>query len=257
MLIDWFTVVAQALNFVILVWLLKRFLYKPILNAIDAREQRIASELAAADAKQAEAQKERDTFQAKNEEFDKQRASLMSKAEEDAKTERQRLLDEARKAAVALTAKRQEALQNEEHSLHQALEQRTQQEVFAIARKTLTDLGGIGMEERMVAAFVRKLGELNPEQKGLLVSTLKTLPNPPTVRTAFDLPPAQRASVEGAIKETLGTGTQVRFETVPELIGGIALIANGQKVAWDISDYLTSLKEGIGELLKENGEHEA
>jgi F-type H+-transporting ATPase subunit b len=44
MLIDWFTVGAQALNFLILVWLLKRFLYKPILDAIDAREKRIAAD---------------------------------------------------------------------------------------------------------------------------------------------------------------------------------------------------------------------
>ena len=44
MLIDWFTVVAQVVNFLILVWLLKRFLYKPILDAIDAREKRIAKE---------------------------------------------------------------------------------------------------------------------------------------------------------------------------------------------------------------------
>ena len=51
MLIDWFTVGAQAVNFLILVWLLRQFLYKPILNAIDAREKRIASELADANAK--------------------------------------------------------------------------------------------------------------------------------------------------------------------------------------------------------------
>ena len=43
MLIDWFTVIAQMLNFLILVWLLKRFLYQPILDAIDAREKGIAS----------------------------------------------------------------------------------------------------------------------------------------------------------------------------------------------------------------------
>ena len=55
MLIDLFTVGAQALNFLVLVWLLKRFLYKPILNALDAREKRIARELADADAKTAEA----------------------------------------------------------------------------------------------------------------------------------------------------------------------------------------------------------
>ena len=51
MLIDWFTVGAQVVNFVILVWLMKHFLYKPILSAIDAREKRIASELAAANTK--------------------------------------------------------------------------------------------------------------------------------------------------------------------------------------------------------------
>src|SRR6202035_1192261 len=99
MLIDWFTVGAQALNFVILVWLMKRFLYKPILNAIDAREKKIAAELADAGAKKAEAQKEKDDFKHKNEEIDQQRVALMTKATEDAKAERQRLFDEARKKA--------------------------------------------------------------------------------------------------------------------------------------------------------------
>jgi len=49
MLIDWFTVGAQIVNFLILVWLLKHFLYKPILDAIDAREKKIAAELADAE----------------------------------------------------------------------------------------------------------------------------------------------------------------------------------------------------------------
>src|SRR5271167_4252962 len=113
MLIDWFTVGAQALNFIILVWLLKRFLYKPILNAVDAREKRIAAELADADAKKAEAQKERDEFLHKNEEFDQQHAALLSKATDEAKAERQRLLDEARKAVDALSSQRRESLRND------------------------------------------------------------------------------------------------------------------------------------------------
>src|ERR1022692_4569833 len=80
MLIDWFTVGAQALNFLILVWLMRRFLYQPILHAIDEREKHVATELANADAKKAEAQKEHDEFQRKNAEFDQQRAALLSKA---------------------------------------------------------------------------------------------------------------------------------------------------------------------------------
>src|ERR1700675_2768575 len=140
MLIDWFTVIAQVVNFLILVWLMKRFLYRPILNAIDAREKRIAKELADADAKKAEAQKERDEFQKKNEEFDRRRAALLTKATDEAKAERQRLLDEARKSADALSAKRQESLVNDAQSLNQALSHLTQKEVFSITRKALTDL---------------------------------------------------------------------------------------------------------------------
>src|SRR5450432_2061894 len=104
MLIDWFTVAAQAINFLILVWLLKRFLYKPILDAIDEREKGIAAQLAQAEAKKAEAQKEQGDFQDKNEAFDQERASLLKHATDEAKAERQRLLDEARNDADELRA---------------------------------------------------------------------------------------------------------------------------------------------------------
>src|SRR5450432_4022760 len=146
MLIDWFTVGAQTFNLLILVWLMKRYLYQPILHAIAAREKRIATELADADAKKAEAQKERDEFQHKNEEFDQTRAALLSQATDAANAERQRLLDEARQAADALSAKRQEALRNDAHNLNQAISRRTQQEVFSIVRKALTDLATTSLE---------------------------------------------------------------------------------------------------------------
>ncbi len=73
--------------------------------------------------------------------LDQQRAILLSKATDEAKTERQRLLGEARNEADALTAKRQEALRNEALNLNQAVRRRTQQEVFAITRKTLDGTG--------------------------------------------------------------------------------------------------------------------
>jgi F-type H+-transporting ATPase subunit b len=260
MLIDWFTVGAQALNFLILVWLMKRFLYQPILHAIDEREKRIAAELGDADAKKAEAQKESDEFQRKNEEFDQQRAELLSKAMEEAKAERQRLLDEARQAADALSAKRQETLRNDAHLLNQAISRRTQQEVFAIARKALTDLATTSLEERLGEVFTRRLREMDGQAKEGLAEALKTATEPSLVRSAFELPAEQRAVIQNALYETfsadpsmqLRTGVHIRFETAPDLISGIELITtNGQKVAWSIADYLVSLEKGVDELLKE------
>ncbi|MDX1267190.1 MAG: hypothetical protein R3311_07500, partial [Oceanisphaera sp.] len=99
MLINWFTVGAQVLNFLILVWLMKRFLYQPILNAIDAREKRIAAELADAAKKQAGALRERDQFIRKNREFEQQRAEQLERVAAEASAERRRLLEEAKLAA--------------------------------------------------------------------------------------------------------------------------------------------------------------
>src|ERR1700691_3995140 len=105
MLIDWFTVIAQAGNFLILVWLLKHFLYKPVLAAIDAREAKIAATLKEADAKKAEAQVERDNFKTQNDVLEANRAELLRKAADEANAERQRLLDGARQDAAALRSK--------------------------------------------------------------------------------------------------------------------------------------------------------
>jgi F-type H+-transporting ATPase subunit b len=252
MLINWFTVIAQAINFLILVWLLKRFLYKPILHAIDEREKGIATQLARAEAKKAEAQKERDDLQHKNEAFDQERAALLKKATDEAKAEGQGLLDEARKDADALRAKRQDALQNEQRNLSQEIVRWTQKEVFAIARKTLADLATTSLEERMSEVFVRRLRALTGAAKEQLAAALKNSTQPARVRSAFDLPPAQRSAIESAVKETLTPDAQLQFETAPELVSGIELSTSGQKVAWSIAEYLSTLEKSAGELLQKD-----
>jgi F-type H+-transporting ATPase subunit b len=255
--INCFTVIAQVINFLILVWLLKRFLYKPILHAIDEREKGIATQLAQAEAKKADAQQERDDFQHKNEAFDKERAALLSKATNEAQAERQRLLDEARKDAELVRAKRQEALRNEQRNLGQDITRWTQKEVFAIARKTLGDLAATSLEERMGEVFVQRLRALTGTAKEQLAVALKGLTQPARVRSAFDLPPEQHAAIQKALNETFSADIHIQFETVPELVSGIELTANGQKVAWSIADYLATLEKSAVELLHEDAKHDS
>lgn len=268
MLIDWFTVIAQIINFLILVWLLKRFFYQPILKALDARERRIAEELADAAAKKAEAKKERDEFERKNDDFEQQRAALFSKASDEAQAERQRLIAVARKETDDLCAKREEELKREYQSLSEALSRRIGAEVVAIARKVLADLANTTLEAHMADAFIKRIRELSPEEKGRLVSTIQmpVSTSPATgaatsvetagilVRSAFDLPAAQQKAIEIAIKEILGTEIPVRFEISPDLVSGIELIIRGYKMAWSIASYLASLEKEIGRLLKNRAE---
>lgn len=256
MLIDWFTVGAQGLNFVILVWLMKRFLYKPILNAIDVREKGIAAKLADAEAKKVEATKEQEDFHHKNEELDQQRAALLAKATDEAKSERERLLGEARKAADELSSKRRETLRREAHGLNQAIQARAQEEVFAIARRALTDLATTSLEERMGEVFTRRLRQMDAPAKATLGQALATAASPAVVRSAFELPPEQRAAIQNALNETFSTEVRVRFETAPELVSGIELATNGQKVSWTIADYLASMQKHVTELIEEHDKPE-
>ncbi|MFO7691716.1 MAG: F0F1 ATP synthase subunit delta [Vicinamibacterales bacterium] len=246
--IDWFTVGAQVVNFLILVWLLKRFLYQPVLDAIDAREKRIAAELADAGAKQSQARNERDELQHKNAEFDQQRGQLLNTAREEADTERQRLIEEARQAADALRVRQQDALARAHASLSGDIERRAREEVFAIARRTLADLAGTSLEERASEVFTRRVRELDDEAKRELALALTSSPEAAVVRSAFDLPPAQQAAIQEALNDVGSAVIPVRFETDPDVISGIEITANGRKVAWSIAGYLASLARSIGDV---------
>ena len=247
--IDWFTIAAQAINFLILVWLMKHFLYKPILNAIDTREKRLVAEIADANAKEAAAQQELNEFQQKNEAFDLQRDTLMSQMTEEAKAERQRLLDEARKAADDLSAKRQEILRNDILKMNQTISVKLREEVFSIARKTLADLGTPSLEKYLVEAFINHLREIDSKTKEVLVDDRKTSSDPAILRSAFDLPEEQRITIQNALNEIFSPEIHVQFETAPDLVSGIELAVNGQKMSWNIGHYLTSMEKEADKLM--------
>ncbi len=253
MLIDWFTVIAQVINFLILVYLLKRFLYKPILNAIDERDKRIALQLTEAEAKKEEAQNEYLKFQQLNDEIAKQKNDLLAAAEKNAAAERQHLLQNARKEYDLLRSSLQESLQNEQANLRHDLKSRAQQEVFEIVRKVLSDLAGSNLEMQIAQVFVQKLQAIGPEEKARLMSALHANGHPFMVRSAFELDGVSKAALEKAVKDLLGLDLQVQFGLAPEEVSGIELSANGFKITWTIADYLDSLEKRISELQQIRG----
>jgi F-type H+-transporting ATPase subunit b len=249
MLIDWFTVGAQLLNFLILVWLLKRFLYKPVLDAIDAREKRIAGELAKAASKLADAQREHDEFDRKNKAFEDERGALAAKAAKQNAEERDAVLKQARKDAEELRAKSAVALAADRTLLGRQVTRLAEREVFAIARKALADLASASLEERMGEVFTRRLRILDPKTKALLAEALHGSADPALLRSSFELPAADRASIQNALNEAFSAEVRVRFVTVPDAVCGIELMANGQKLAWSIADYLKTLEQELDALL--------
>jgi F-type H+-transporting ATPase subunit b len=205
-LIDWFTVGAQAVNFLILVWLLKRYLYRPVLAAIDAREKKVAGIISDARAQETKTKLAGEALRQRNEAFDRDRDGLMRAARGEGAAERERLFESARQDSQLLRSKLMQTLAAERAELGRQLSTRTQAEVFAVAHKALSDLAGASLEDRMIEVFITRLRGLSEPVAIGAVPTRAVL-----VRSAFAPSPAACASVEAAIRERLGADVAVRF----------------------------------------------
>lgn len=259
MLIDWFTVGAQALNFLLLVWLMKHFLYQPVLKAIDARETLIARQLADANQLKALAQQERTKFENKNTTFDQQQAARLCHMTKAVKSEGERLLKVARQTADEHASQRRLALQKDAQTLAQSLRQGIHQQVFAITRQTLGELAGIELEQAMVRLFTSRLHNLEGVAKARLTKALHTAPKTTTllsavpsaarIRSAFALGQDQQSTIQQALNQSFSTSVTLSFETAPRLISGIELLVNGEKLSWSIDTYLQQMEQEINSLL--------
>jgi len=236
MQIDWFTVGAQIVNFLVLVYLLKRFLYGPILRAMDRREERVTGRLREADAREEAAEQE---------------AERCRRKEQGLETARRERLEEARDEVEQLRVRWRDELEREKQALAGELRGEVAGFVGRALRATLDDLADGSLEERMVSVFVERLGKLDEPARAELREAVAEADEPPRVVTSFGLPEGQRERVLEALAGVLGEGVEVSFAESADLVCGIELRTPGTRLAWSVDGYVGDLEERIAESLRE------
>lgn len=249
MLIDWFTVIAQIINFLILVFLLRRFLYGPIVKMMNERRERIESDITAAERKRQEAREEISLYRRKNEELDAQREELLDQAKQAADTERRRLLAEAREEVETARTRWQQALEEEKETFLLDLRRRIGEHSYRVMRQALTDLADAELEEKITAVFLRRIADLPDKERNLLLEDADSDKSSLAVLTAFELPDAVRQEITAQLSWLASDGRDLQFNLNPDLIAGLELQAAGHKVAWSLDSYLDELEEEMREEL--------
>lgn len=173
---------------------------------------------------------------------------LVLEMKEEINVKREKLLHDAHQSAEAISTKRIASMQRAQKTLADEIARQTQDQVFAIARKTLRDLADTNLEERITQAFTRQLRDLNDNTKQDLADALTKSSEPVRVRSAFELTEEQQNAIRHGIKELTAGETPVHFEIAPNAIAGIELTSSGRKIAWSIDEYLTSMQKSISEL---------
>jgi F-type H+-transporting ATPase subunit b len=239
--INWITVAAQIVNFLVLVWLLKHFLYRPVLRAMDQREQRIVDRLGEAEEREQQAEEMVQRYQEKADELERRREDVLDETKEEADRQKNRLLDEAREEVAQTRANWQRQADQEKQEFLDNLGHHSAEVVQAIARHALQSLADAGLEERMVEVFIARLKSLDKDSR----KTMAQASGPVRVSSAFELESTLRSRLTRAIHEQLREGIEIDYQQSPELLCGIEIASGGQRVAWHLADYLDQLRERI------------
>jgi F-type H+-transporting ATPase subunit b len=242
-LINWFTVIAQIVNFLILVVLLKYLLYNRIVRAMDERKGKIQLHLKEAEEKEHAAEQEAESLRQKNRDFDEKREKMLAQAKEEADARRKEMTQEARHAVTNLRSVWQEAVQREKESFVQDLRKMAATQVYALARKAFEDLADAEPEERMVDVFLARIQKIKKKERDALVVSIKEAGNEVVIQSAFEVTSKMRKKVTQALHRHMNGEITPRYETTPGLIMGIELKTRGRKIAWNLEHYLDAMEE--------------
>lgn len=246
--LDWFTIVAQGINFLILLWLLKRFLYKPIIKGLDARENKIAGILMEAESTKAKAELLQSDYEKKLAAIAQQATQVTANAQEEAEAKASSIIDTAHQNADILVKKRLDALRLEVMHLKQEILRKSMLEVFAVSRKVLADLADTELENKMFEKLLTRLQQLDKQQTIELENALGSSGNHAVVRSIFALNSDQLTRLQQCLQAIFSTGQgkqsiQLTQSLVPELIIGIELSLSGWKLAWTAQQYLNDFQK--------------
>lgn len=243
--IDWFTVSAQIINFLILVWLLKRFLYRPILNAVEKREDCIAQKLRQAEEQQVEAQKIKDEYELLLYQWQQDREQRLFVLEEELKQEKMKLMQEINNSYEDLKNSQKQIALREFEALSLDLGKKLQKEVMLIVRNVLKDLACQNLEDRMIECFLDKIRKMDQESFLVFKKLIGANKNEVYFRTAFSLAAQKQNEIKSVVDQIFKIDLSLCFEVHEGLVGGVELVIPGYKISWNEDDYLKKIEDRL------------
>lgn len=239
MLIDWFTVLAQIVNFLILIWLLNRFLFKPIRGAMAKREQKMADALNRARQAEQEAQVRAEAIERERNALADARESIMAEARQEVERWRETALERAKEEVESLRKAWMDSMSRDRQAFLDRLKRRLVHQVVQIGDKTLRDLSGQDLNRQVLRVFLEKVADrkdaLNHRAAGQEL----------VVQSGIRLDDADNQMLQKHLKSWFPTAAPVRLEVHPELGMGIELVIGDRTAAWHLADYLKDLEAEI------------
>ncbi|MDZ7709827.1 MAG: F0F1 ATP synthase subunit delta [Roseovarius sp.] len=249
MQIDWLTVAAQIANFLVLIWLLQRFLYRPITEAMAKREARIEERLSDAKTRRKEAEDEAEDLRQQREELEDSRQKMLEEARGEADDLRQRLERDIRDEVQQKRENWHETLEDERADFAREMQRKAGHKVLDISGQLMAEFTSSALDDQVAQGFVAKLKDLGADTCKKMAAAANSADGPALVETATALDASGRQKITRAIHEQFETDIEVEYHEDEEVLLGVRLTIGEQTVEWSAARHLKRLNRELDELL--------
>lgn len=260
MQIDWLTIAAQIVNFLVLVWLLQRFLYGPITRAMARREERIEQRIRESHESRQEAEREAERLREKQAMLDERRDEILDEARNKAEELRESLEREIREKIDEKRRAWHDQISDQQQEFLRELRQRAAGQMFEMVNRILREFADTDLAGQIAVQFIDRLKSADAETIGKLSEAATRTQGDALVESAVALPSAIRGQITRAIHETIDENLGVQYRTREDILLGMRLTVGEQIMEWSANRYLDRLEAHVGETLDRitaTGESEA
>lgn len=235
MSIDWLTVIAQIINFLVLIWLLKKFLYRPILNGIATREAKIAKLIDDAEQAKESAHKAEAAFKVAKSQHLNEQEDLLTQAMAQVQTEREEILKQAHQQIIHEQAQAKHLLHKEKLEFLKQLKQNALEDLLQVSKKMLTDLADEQLESAIARQLVKRMEKMMPELNQSVFPYREG-----EIRSRLPLTPDSQKRLLVELQNIL---PHIRFSFInsDQQDFGLSLHMGGVEVVWTLTSYLNEL----------------
>jgi F-type H+-transporting ATPase subunit b len=242
--LSWTTFVLETVNFLILLWILKRFLYKPVLESIARRKAAIENSLAQAASKNAVAESLKGQYQNRLEEWEKEKADLRAALTAEMQQQRERLMQDLRKSLDQEGEKQRVLSERRMKELEDRAVWQGTARAVQFATRLLERVAGPELESRLVSIATEDLPALPEERRTAIRDACAG--DPPSqilIASAYPLGDACRNSLVQALRKATQVEVVPSFAVDPSLLAGLRMSAGPWIVRANLRDELQYFSE--------------
>ncbi len=223
MQINWWTFALQVVNFLVLVWLLWHFLYRPVRDVIEKRKARAEEAFAEAGRQKEEAEAARRRLEQDRASLADERQDLLKKVHEELEVERGKTLAEAKQQAEKLLAAACQEIADERAGALAEMREQAASLAVDLAAGLLREVGANGASATFLERLERQLKELPVDERERLERDLAADGARLTVVTAAPLASEEQERWKERLNACLGQEPKIEFAIEPEILGGAEL----------------------------------